>query len=108
MDWILSFWYSKPTTVIDVLTPLEKQLIEARSKLKKATINDKDRIFQMNLRQAKANLKYRDTTPMEKTQQEHEFLKIKLRPIKDKLPTLVKEKVNPIHQELLQKSILIQ
>jgi hypothetical protein len=100
MEWILSFWYKQPESLTNAF---ENQLLEARSKLKKAIINDKDRVFQMNLRQAKSNLKSRELTQTENPVEEHEFLKIKLKPVQDKIPCFIEPKVNPIHQELLKK-----
>ena len=48
------------SNAFSIKNAFENQLLEARSKLKKAIINDKDRVFQMNLRQAKSNLKSRE------------------------------------------------
>jgi hypothetical protein len=106
MEWILSFWYSKPEPETS-LTPFENQLIQARSKLKTAPINDKNRIFQKKLLEAKSHLKSREIIKDKPMENQPEFLTIKLKPIEKKIPALVETKVNPIHEELLKKTTLI-
>src|SRR5688572_30298335 len=103
MQWILSFWYPN-VEPISVTTPMENQLIEARSKLKRVVINDKDRLFQKDLLQAKNNLKSQEIKKLQNKKEPLEFLTIKLKPVQNKIPPLVEIKINPLYEELLKKS----